>query len=258
MRSEDIVVRNIYEQNNPTLHWHFRENGISGHKSEFIPCCGRDVRKERPKRWPDIIKKGNENIKRCPGEVTGYVQQESLTQCPCDRWRPGHSKFPSACVRKAIHHDKWGNDYRSSWHNLWICWFLDKYKINFLVLVEIFGAPINQVLLCFISGWYIQDHFRVSFSDTLKELGVTVLESILFFFGKWTLYQVIANFYKRIYSLYYMIVMAEQIIHKSVLGKIWCLFIDHPASFIVWNFDPVIFMYSSFVPFYFLLMKNTF
>lgn len=55
-----------------------------------------------------------------------------------------------------------------------------------------------------------------------------------------------------------MIVMAEQIIHKSILGKIWCLFIDHPASLIVWNFDPVIFMYSSFVPFYFLLMKNTF
>lgn len=107
-----------------------------------------------------------------------------------------------------------GNDYRSSWHNLWICWFLDKYKINFLVLVEIFGAPIYQVLLCFISGWYIQDHFRVSFSDTLKELGVTVLESILFFFGEWTLYQVIANFYKRIYSLYYMIVMAEQFINQ--------------------------------------------
>lgn len=37
------------------------------------------------------------------------------------------------------------------------------------------------------------------------------------------LYQVIANFYKRIYSLYYMIVMAEQIIHKSVLGEIWWL-----------------------------------
>lgn len=51
--------------------------------------------------------------------------------------------------------------------------------------------------------------------------------------------------------------MAEQIIHKSILGKIWCLFIDYPASLIVWNFDPVIFMYSSFVPFYFLLM-NTF
>lgn len=56
-----------------------------------------------------------------------------------------------------------------------------------------------------------------------------------------------------------MIVMAEQIIHKSILVEIWwCLFIDHPASIIVWNFDPVIFMYSSFVPFYFLLMKNTF
>lgn len=32
-----------------------------------------------------------------------------------------------------------------------------------------------------------------------------------------------------------MIVMAEQIIHTSILGKIWCLFIDHPAFLIVWN-----------------------
>lgn len=55
------------------LYWYFRENGISGYKLEFIFCCGSDVRKEWFKWWLDIIKKGNENIKWCLGEVIGYV-----------------------------------------------------------------------------------------------------------------------------------------------------------------------------------------